>query len=75
MELIAINVTRREGSKRVHITAQWYPHGLRMGRRASAEMHADSPDAGLGQSEMWDLLTALREEVKGWQAKLPLDYS
>lgn len=74
METIIIRVTRVPGSKRVYVRTTWFPHGERLGRRGTAEMHAENPDAELDDGAMWELTAAVRNEIEGWQARLPLQY-
>lgn len=76
MREIIIRVRRRNHSDTVQVWAELTdgPSVLVLERARDTAQWKSGPGEDLGPQEMWELICAIRNEIEGWSAKLPLDY-
>jgi len=75
LQIIEITIAHRSGSASVDIRSTLTPHSedhLVTARAKLTARHVEKYD--LGEQELWELVTALRSEIEGWQARLTLGY-
>lgn len=76
MERITIEVIRRDRSKSVQVRGVWQPFdGITRRSPTRTVALPDEKTARLDEAALYEILGSIEAEIRGWTAKLPLDYA